>query len=904
MNQEKQGLQKLFVIASLVAILAGGLGLRLLGSGWPPLHPDEHKLTKWVKRTSIQAFVTDQVYPNGFFVMFRPIQWLAVGRLDKPPTPGAASPATDNLDRRLLLLGRAFNAWLGAAAAFLAFLMARAIFKSSGPGLAAAWAVAFHPFFVEHCHYLETEAAMVFTLFLGLLAWTVYLSGRRRWAIAAAALLSGFAAGTKFTSLLLLPLAFLPLIHGIEPKGRGRPWAWTIAGLAAFAAGFAVSNIGLVAETEWFFDRLAADSAGTFGESREVVGAAFGRPMALFMHKLRWLGKYLAAWGFVPLLAWAAGMTLWFRTGRARHFTAVALGFPALFAVFLLFKAPWVRMQETFNLLPAFAMAAAALLSAALALMRSGALFRRALGWAGAILLILAGLTMLRASARRAELFAWQDSRFAAGEWLKLHMNTDRALGLEAYTKAQYLPGTPVPNTVHLGRAEDHMGPGGRIGQSDYVLRNETFPDRGRFDPFTGRHYMPFEERRMAFLRAFRPLRHWSPCPPEDEASFAFVNPELTLYGRAPAPIPTLCVATPLPRPIIITAKPLLFSPIGHSLGAAWAAPLTSKGATAAIGGPMDHPGPVYAVIFTENEPANVKITGRGGGALVQVAQWSAVAVELKRGAFRGRWAPFESIHARTVSGSRHEKGRTYLTLAFTPDEALWLTHWLGSRMKALEFMDQSGLNADFVNGGTNGRRGMARLRATDHGFRRSARQAHAEIEAALQASPESIVINGIDGRTFEDFSRINGVLATNAFSLAPGPDGAAYMCRTGFPALMPPGNWPVRLELRASPPAGAPPDGGRAQLSIAGPGGAVAWQGPAPASGEWQAVVFTWASKSHAPFELLLSAPVPMEIECRQAEVSWPLRGQLENARTLIEESPAPREGGGLLNACIPHPI
>jgi len=107
-----------------------------------------------------------------------------------------------------------------------------------------------------------------------------------------------------------------------------------------------------------------------------------------------------------------------------------------------------------------------------------------------------------------------------------------------------------------------------------------------------------------------------------------------------------------------------------------------------------------------------------------------------------------------------------------------------------------------------------------------------------------------------------------------------------------------------ALPPAGAPPDGGRAQLSIAGPGGAVAWQGPAPASGEWQAVVFTWASKSHAPFELLLSAPVPMEIECRQAEVSWPLRGQLENARTLIEESPAPREGGGLLNACIPHPI
>ncbi len=902
MNKAKTVLPALFVIVSLAAILAGGLALRLLGSNWPPLHPDDHKLTRWIKRTSIQAFVTDQVYPNGFFVMFRPIQWMAVGRLDQPQAPDDAALQRGALDRKLLLLGRAFNAWLGMAAALLAFLMARRIFNSGSAGLAAAWAVAFHPFFVEHCHYLETEAAMVFTLFLALLAWTECISGRRKWTIPAAALLSGFAAGTKFTSLLLLPMVFLPLFLCVDPKSGRPPWAWVAAGMVAFLAGFATANVGIIAEPEWFFARLRIDSAGTFGESEIVVGAAFGKPMALFLHQLRWLIRYVAAWGFLPLLAWGAGMILWFRAGRTRHFTAVALGFPALFAAYLLFKAPWVRMQETFNLLPAFAMAAAALLTAVMAGMRAGPPFRRALASAGAILLILAGLTTLGASIRRAQLFAWHDSRFAAGEWLKQHMNPDRALGLEAYTKAAPLPGTPVPLTIPLGRAEDHLAPGGRIEKSDFVLKNESFPDRGRWDPFTGKRYIDVEERRLAFLGAFRPLRSWAPCMSKNEASFAFANPILTLYGRIPKPAPAPDLSIPLPRPILVTGKPIVFSPVGHMLGAAWAVPLTGKGATVALGGPVEHTGPIYAVIFTEDEPANVKITGRGNAAFVQAGPWSAVAAELERTAFRRRCAPFEYIHARTVSGSRREKGRTYLTLAFAPEEALWLVHWLGSRMIALDFMDHTGLNANVINGNTNGLRGIARLRATDHGFRRMAKQAHADITAAMRAPPESIAIDGIDGRTFEDFSFINCLLATNAFSLAPVQAGSDFMCRTGFPAIMPPGNWAVRLELRASFPAGATEDRERAQLSIAGPGGLVAWQGPAPSSNGWQAIEFTWKTDSYAPFELIMSAPVPLEIECRQSDISWPLRRQFENTLLLLEKSPGSRETGGLLGAYLPY--
>ena len=901
MNKAKTVLPALFVIVALAAILAGGLALRLLGSDWPALHPDDHKLTRWIKRTSIRAYITDQVYPNGFFVMFRPIQRLAVDRLDQPQFPVDPAMPRGGLDRKLLLLGRAFNAWLGMAAALLAFLMARRIFNSGGAGLAAAWAVAFHPFLVEHSHYLETEAAMVFTLFLALLAWTECISGRRKWTIPAAALLSGFAAGTKFTSLLLLPLVFLPLFLCVDPKSGRRPWAWVAAGMVAFLAGFVTANVGIIAEPEWFFARLRADSAGTFNESEIVVGAAFGKPMALFMHKLRWLGKFLAVWGFFPLLAWGAGMILWFRAGRTRLFTAVALGFPALFIAFLLFKAPWVRMQETFNLLPAFAMAAAALLAAVMAGMRAGPTSRRALACAGAILLILAGLTTLGASIRRAQLFAWHDSRFAAGEWLKQHMNPNRTLGLEAYTKATPLPGTPVPLTIPLGRAEDHMAPDGRIEKSDFVLRNETIPSRGLFDPFTGRRYAIIEERRLAFLSTFRPLRSWSPCPPENEVTFAFVNPTLTLYARTPSPAPALDLSVPLPRPILVTGDRVPFAPGGHSLGAAWAMPLTGKGATAAIGGPGDYPGAIYAVIFTEDEPANVKITGRGNAAFVQAGPWSAVAVELERTAFRRRCAPFEYIHARTVSGARREKGHTYFTLAFTPQEALWLTHWLGSRMTALDFMDQSGLNAEIASAETNGPRGMARLKATDHGIRRMAKQAHADITAAMRAPPESIAIDGIDGRTFEDFSFINCLLATNAFSLAPGPAGADFMCRTGFPAIMPPGNWAVRLELRASGPAGAPEDKERAQLSIAGPGGLIAWQGPAPSSNGWQAIEFTWKTDSYAPFDLVLSAPVPLEIECRQSHISWPLRQQFENTLLLLEKSPKPRETGGLLGAYLP---
>lgn len=895
-------LQTLLVIASLAAILAGGLGVRSIGSDWPALHPDAHKLTRWIKRTSVHAYVTDQVYPNGFFVMFRPVQRLVVGRLDRPISPENAASNNADQDRKLLFLARAFNAWLGIASAFLAFLMARRIFDSNGAGLVAAWAVAFHPFFVEHCHYIETDAAMVFTLFLALFAWTMYLSNQRRWTIPVAALLSGFAVGTKFTSVLLLPLVFLPLLHGLNPKSDRRPWAWLLAGLAAFIVGFIAANIALVIDPEWFFTRLRADTAGTLAESKRVIGAAYGRPMALFMHQLRWLGKFLADWHAIPLLAGFAGVLAWFRIKPVKPFRAVAWFFPVMFIVYLLFRAPWIRMQETFNLLPAFALATAALFVVTMKNLRSTATFRRVLGCAGAILLILAGLTLLHSSIRRAQLFTWQDSRFAAGQWLARHMDPDRMLGLERYTKAMPMCATPVPLIVALDKIEDQFGPGERLSQTDYVLRNETFPDRGRFDPFTGKRYSNFEARRQLFLKIFQPLRSWSPCPPETESSFAFVNPELTLYGRIATPLPTQTVTMTLPRPIIITDSPFVFPPIGHNLGAARAVPLTRKGAKVAIGGPKDYAGPVYAIIFTEDEPANVHISGLGDSAFAHLGEWSAIAIELKRSLFRLRLDTYECIRARTVSGSRKEKGHTYLTLAFTSEEAFWLSLWLGSRMKTLDFMDQVGMNEDLVNKGTNTLLGVARMRATAHCLRRMTAEARAEIAVARQVPVESLAIDGMSGKTFEDFSRINNVFATNAFCLSPASNDVTYMCRTGMPALFPPGNWEVRLELRATLLTKALPDAAQAMLSITMPNGDVMWQGPALVSNDWQTIEFTWHSDSYAPFEIIMAAPASLMLDCRRSAISWPLQRQLENADKLLDELIEPRQAGGAVGDYLPN--
>src|ERR1700680_2293129 len=76
----------------------------------------------------------------------------------------------------------------------------------SRPALLAVTLLAFDPNILAHGHYATTDLGATFFIFAASIAWDAFLGSKRKLHLIVAGILLGFAVGTKFSALLLLPV--------------------------------------------------------------------------------------------------------------------------------------------------------------------------------------------------------------------------------------------------------------------------------------------------------------------------------------------------------------------------------------------------------------------------------------------------------------------------------------------------------------------------------------------------------------------------------------------------------------------------------------------------------------------------------------------------------------------------
>jgi Dolichyl-phosphate-mannose-protein mannosyltransferase len=105
----------------------------------------------------------------------------------------------------MLMAARAMIVLLTVALGILVAAWTRRRF-GNGPALLAVALVAFDPNILAHGHYATTDLGATFFMFAACIAWDSFLGSKRKIHLVLAGVVLGFAIGTKFSALMLLPV--------------------------------------------------------------------------------------------------------------------------------------------------------------------------------------------------------------------------------------------------------------------------------------------------------------------------------------------------------------------------------------------------------------------------------------------------------------------------------------------------------------------------------------------------------------------------------------------------------------------------------------------------------------------------------------------------------------------------
>jgi hypothetical protein len=659
-----------FVYRLLLALLLlAGLGLRYAGLDESvQLHPDERNIATWMNRMRATGSLRPDTYAGGFFVLADAARaateatvwnvghrWAYfIGTADRP----SARP----LDP--VVFGRHFNVWLGTLAILLAAGLARRLTGSRAAALVAAALMAFAAFSIEHAHYLESDLAMLAALLLALWALSRFLAARRIRDWILAAVLCGFAAGTKFPLASLL----LPLVAAARaPRGHPRPFR-RIGLLLALAA--VAVPLGFVAATPDALDGpefragLAKAGAAVFAETAEILGPAAGEPFARqhmnAANLVRFAGSLRPGW----LVLAALGLPLCFAR-RFRAYWPVAVLFPAALLVQIVCLAPWSRSQEFLMLLPNLAVWAALPIGA---LWAARAPAQKA---AAVVLAAVAVLPVAQTGVAVSSQFAWEDTRRLANRALAACFPPDQPLAAELYAAPAEAHLTPRVRPLAEYAIEANRFRKAPAAP-DYLLLNVDFDTRGLCDPRTRAYFPPFAENWAALQTEGRQIAAWgaldSPAPQP-----YFRAPRIELWHRRAGTLPTPAdLGVELPRPaLVVDEGRTTFFRGDLPAGPRRALLIDRFEREIALGGPGDFDGPVFLVFTTHERAATIRLEGFGRTRRVELPPHDAVAVALERPWWRPRWARYERISVRAEPTDRT---LTYLPcflrVAFAPSEA------------------------------------------------------------------------------------------------------------------------------------------------------------------------------------------------------------------------------------------
>lgn len=544
-------------------------------------HPDEIPVAHWIDSVRRDGYIVDRPYPGGWFELARPAAWagvragvLSASRSRRRAQEGSANamdPATfvrePVLPRRVrhdIQWGRDFNAFLYACTALLIFLAAgEAGLGAAGAAVSAAFFLAL-PAPLEHAHYCETDAGVLFSL--ALFFWAAVAAARRNSPVSALA--AGFAAGfcvsCKYTvaPLVLVPPALGALL-GARGRRPGRAAAWAALSLCAALAGFVAGTPVLYLDP-----RMVLDALFDGGKPATWQGSAFVK-FASLVRETRKAG--------VPALLWAAfSVPFWACRPWRRALAGPAL-FGALYLVGVFALLPWFRNQETLPLLAVLSLGAGLPVAAAVRLPPEARRRRAPVLVAGAAILAAVLAAGFFSSSRTLSAFRRRESRAEFRGFLdRSFPRWGRALA-ESYVR-RGLDGVPGEIYVMNHVPEDYPGslakPEVEEAAPRYLFRDPTLEKRAgdRRDPFTGRHVPAVLAAIESFRRDATLLRAWSLPDGWPHPVFAQHDAELWLLPQPPDAPGRGLAGVPVPF-----ARPAAVLPTGVSLreacGTGWLGP-------------------------------------------------------------------------------------------------------------------------------------------------------------------------------------------------------------------------------------------------------------------------------------------------------------------------------------------
>lgn len=775
-------------LALAIALVFVVWAAALRGNRWSLLyHPDELPVAKWIGDVDTRGYISDRLYPSGWFVCLRPLLWVRqrYSRLtesfdayqtqenraeDERPAPLSTlrpKPKHDLLTD--ISFGRACNAFLLSVAVLFVFCTLTELGAGPPSAAFAALLLGLSPIAQEHAHYCETDIAVMLSLAATLWAGARALRKASLPWFLVSALLAGFAVSCKYT---LLPVLALPMAHAAWfLRGRApRHALWLLPTLVILAlAGFLLGTPVLTHDSSIFFRGLRGDVSSV----HELRNAR------ALLRELASMGTVFLSWCLLSAAGW--------RRPPRRHLLGAPL-FLAVYLAFAILAMPWIRNQETLPLLVPLCISAALLFDTACRDIRSHEAWRRSL----AIALLLFGTLVLVSGAvrgvRMASAFQHAELRALAANWLRRSAPESATVGLGHYAGRV---GFEQPcEVMNVGRLDERwLSYRGTL--PDYAFLNTSVRGRNRNrDPDTGLFKTNAVLSLEAFARENTLLQRWAIAPGPVRPVFA--QHDLAFWRiRRPDDPPNGPVPLPFhpPRPIYYDTDSLAHHSLGlpSALGPAGALRLDGQRR-------RFHPfpastGTLYAVSvpFVSRVPVRVawdrlatprETTSEPGHAAISTLPPTATL-------FENLWDAMPSVLVRAPRTDRS----SHILVSATPSavHAARLLRRFGEPQAALDLLRSAGISSPeerteaFLAAALSGSE-------PDPVWRDAAAQAVADYDAwvAAGAPPAGASLCGTPMDVLQDFARVR-------------LRDIRLFAKAELPLVLPPGNYTVRAAVRTA---------------------------------------------------------------------------------------------------------
>ena len=542
-------------------------------------HPDEVPVSKWIADTYNDGYISDRLYPSGWFTLaMAKVKWeeilLDLSSRHKKWTKqdGRADVIIAHSFRRRgevtqkygpsISTGREFNVFLTALSSVVVFFACLSAGLHPLAALFAGLLFGLNPFVMEHSHYCETDMGLVFSFAVSLWILGVQKRTGAAWLYIPYAFASGFTVSCKYTlAPLIVPVVIMPFLQRNETGKRrwGKVCLALMAGILAFIGGFVFGTPAIIKMPDYFEKVRAAFDTGP--KSATGDAGAMARLVHSVLVKTGSLIRELAKLGWVVVAFFILSLIFWFK----RQYRRTVINIPAFIGLILLFflaRMPWIRNQELLPLITLLAMVSALPVDWAL---KGGVAPLARRNWAaGAARLTVAvfALCVLACTIldgmRMTSFFALRETRVECQNWFSAAFPLDKTVASDAYL-GYVARGTGV-NFVGAGRLEQNYPESLSALSTNsvhYYLRNASHITRGENrHPLTRKLAPEVQAHVERFKQDCRPLLSWGVGPGRFRPAFA--QPDVELWWIPETAVGNVAEDLPADIPVWFT-RPTIF---------------------------------------------------------------------------------------------------------------------------------------------------------------------------------------------------------------------------------------------------------------------------------------------------------------------------------------------------------